>query len=229
MCSIVTETVISCVGKWPSLSQWVASYQAWRRRRRPRLLGRQLDRQVAGLFALEYAGGVDAKKAITFVLIWAIAHEPASGGELTSRIQRRNRMASGQHHQLRGAREEEWIGRDQESIGAPLGQCCKSRVDVANAASIQNIDVLPNALGGGLNVTYLAFGLRDISRVHEDRDRRGMRPQVTEQPQPLRLHFGNIRGNTRDVATGTIQAGGEAGPYRIGARCEDDRYGRCRR
>src|SRR5262245_57757569 len=75
-------------------------------------LGRQLDRQVAGLFALEYAGGVDAKKAITFVLIWAIAQEPASGGELTSRIQRRNRMASGQHHKLRGAREEEWIGRD---------------------------------------------------------------------------------------------------------------------
>jgi len=75
-------------------------------------LGRQLDRQVTGLFPLEYAGGVHAKKAITFVLIGAIAHEPASGGKLTSRIQRRNRMAGGQHHKLRGAREEEWIGRD---------------------------------------------------------------------------------------------------------------------
>jgi hypothetical protein len=79
---------------------------------------RPLYRQVAGLFALENAGRVDTERAITFVLICRIAHESAGGGELTSKVQRRNRVASRQHHKLRGAREEERIGRDQKRISA---------------------------------------------------------------------------------------------------------------
>src|SRR5262249_61560594 len=66
-------------------------------------LCRQLDRQIARLFALEYAGGVDAEKAIAIVLIWAVAHEPASGGGITSRIKRRQRLADGQDHKHRHA------------------------------------------------------------------------------------------------------------------------------
>jgi hypothetical protein len=74
----------------------------------------------------------------------------------------------------------------------------------------------------------LDFGLRFVFRVHQDSDRRGMRPQFTQQPQPLRLYFGNKRTDTREVATGTMQASDQAAPDRVGAAHEDDWYGRGR-
>ena len=43
--------------------------------------------------------------------------------------------------------------RDQKRIGAHLNQLRKARIDVTNGASIQDIDVLPNAAGSGLNIT----------------------------------------------------------------------------
>src|SRR5215831_1857186 len=45
-------------------------------------LGRQLDRQIARLFALEDAAGVDARQAMVLVGIRSIAHESARGSEL---------------------------------------------------------------------------------------------------------------------------------------------------
>lgn len=101
-------------------------------------------------------------------------------------------------------------------------------IDVANGTSIQDIDALSNALGGGLNLTYLEFG-KKISRVHEEGGCCGMRPQFTEQPQPLRLHFGNKRADTREVGTGTTEAGDEAAFDRVGATREHDWYDRGRR
>ena len=54
--------------------------------------------------------------------------------------------------------------------------------------SIQDVDVLPNVLGGGLNVTYLDFGLK-IFRINEESSRRGLGLEFTQQPQP---HFESI-------------------------------------
>src|SRR5262245_48999558 len=138
-------------------------------------------------------------------------------------------MASRQHRKLRGAREEKRIGRDQERIGAHLDQLRKGRIDVANGAGIQDVDLLPGAAGGGLNVIQLNFGLKLKSGVHESSSRRGMGPQLTQQLQPLRLHLGDKRAGSRNVAARTMQAGHEASPNRVGASHEDDRYGRGRR
>jgi hypothetical protein len=126
-------------------------------------------------------------------------------------------MASRQHHKLRGAGQEERIGRDQERIGTHLGQCCKSRIDVANGARIQDADLLPDAAGGGLKVAHLGFGPMDIFGIYENSGRRSMGPQLTQQPQPLRLDLGKKRAHTRDVAARTMQAGDEAAPDRVAA------------
>src|SRR6266568_9250327 len=53
---------------------------------------------------------------------------------------------------------------------------------------IQDVDLLPDAAGGGLNVIQLDFGPRGVFGVHENSGRRGMGPQLTQQLQPLRLH-----------------------------------------
>src|SRR5213080_2935637 len=73
-------------------------------------------------------------------------------------------MTSRQHYKLRGAREEERIGRGQKRIGAHLGQFCKSRVDVANGAGIEDVDLLPDTACGGLGNQRLAHE-KDFSPV----------------------------------------------------------------
>src|SRR5215831_12018009 len=92
-------------------------------------LGRQLDRQIAGFLALEYTAGIDARHAITVVGIRSIAHEPSDGSKFTSKVERRNCMTCRQHHKLSSAREEEWIGRDQERSGPHLDHALKRRID----------------------------------------------------------------------------------------------------
>jgi hypothetical protein len=53
--------------------------------------------------------------------IRSIAHQPAGGGELAPKVQRRDGVARRQHHELHGAGEEERISRDEECVGAHLG------------------------------------------------------------------------------------------------------------
>ena len=78
-------------------------------------LGRQPDRQIARLFALEDAAGVDARQAMVLVGIRSIAHESARGSELESREERGNRMTCRQHDKLLRAGEEERIGRESDT------------------------------------------------------------------------------------------------------------------
>ena len=124
--------------------------------------------------------------------------------------------------------EKDRIRRDQERIDAHLGEPRKRRINLANGAGIQNIDLLPYAAGGDLNVVHLHFGISRV-RVHENSDRRGVRPQLAHQPQPLRLEVKNERAYTRDVAARAIQAGDEPAPDRVAASGKDDRYARGRR
>ena len=91
-------------------------------------------------------------------------------------------MACRQHHELHGAIEKERVGRDQERIGVHLNQPRKCCIDVANGTGIQDRDLLPDDVGGGLNVTHLHLGLMDICGIHERSGRRGMRTQLTQQP-----------------------------------------------
>jgi len=99
-------------------------------------------------------------------------------------------MACRQHHELAGTIEKHGIPRDQERIGALLGEPRKSCIDIANGAGIEDIDLLSDAAGGGLNVIHLYFGI-ERTCVHENSDRRGVGPQLTQQPQPLRLEVEN--------------------------------------
>ena len=124
--------------------------------------------------------------------------------------------------------EKDRIRRDQERIDAHLGEPRKRRINLANGAGIQNIDLLSDVAGGDLNVIHSYFGIGRV-RVQENSDRRGVRPQLAHQPQPLRLKVENKRAYTRYVAARAIQPGDEPAPDRIAAGEKDDRYGRGRR
>ena len=116
--------------------------------------------------------------------------------------------------------EKDRIRRDQERIDAHLGEPRKRRINLANGAGIQNIDLLSDVAGGDLNVIHSYFGIGRV-RVQENSDRRGVRPQLAHQPQPLRLEVENKQAYTRDVAARAIQAGDEPAPDRV-ARTRPD-------
>jgi hypothetical protein len=81
---------------------------------------------------------------------------------------------------------------------------------------------------GGLNVIQLHFDIGGL-RVDENRYRRSVGSQLTEQLHALRLHLRLESAYASDVAAGAMQIGDEAAPDRVGAENGDDRYGRGRR
>src|SRR5262249_47738942 len=66
-----------------------------------------------------------------------------------------------------------------ERIGPSFGHSRKGRVDIANGAGVQEIDLMPKNAGGFLNVTDLGFR-GGIPRVHENGDRRGAGAKLTQ-------------------------------------------------
>jgi hypothetical protein len=76
------------------------------------------------------------------------------GGDLSlTRHMERLAVAGGR----RGWPTCERVGRDQERIRPCFGHSRKGRVDIANGAGVQDIDLMPNTAGGFLNVTDLDF------------------------------------------------------------------------
>jgi hypothetical protein len=112
-----------------------------------------------------------------------------------------------------------------ESKRAHLSEPSESSVDFPNGAGGQQIDLLSNAAGGGLDVVHLRFGVSEV-RIHEHGDRRSIGPQLAQQLQLLWLELALERAYASDVAAGTIQIGDDAAPHRVGAADENDRYGR---
>src|SRR6516164_1435395 len=191
-------------------------------------LSGQLDRQIAGLLALEDAAGIDAENAVAFIGVRPIAHQAASDGKLAAKIQCGKRMARSQHYELRGAIEEEWIGRDQHRVGAQLSQSLERRLDVANSAGLEDDDLLPDGAGRDLKILHLR-GRKGAIWIEENGDSPGITAQLSQQPQPLRLGFGEERTYSGDVAAWPMQARDQSAPDRVGAADENNRHGRGRR
>jgi hypothetical protein len=73
-----------------------------------------------------------------------------------------------------------------------------------------------------LGIPQLGIRVR-INRIYEHSNRRGVRNQLMQQPQPLRFHAGGELADARRIPPGTVEAGDEAKFDRISADREDDR------
>src|SRR5262249_35921024 len=69
-----------------------------------------------GFCAFEDPAGIDAALAIGFGKAGSVAHQTAGCRELAPFIDRRHRVASGQHDKLLAPAVEEWRGDDEERL-----------------------------------------------------------------------------------------------------------------
>src|SRR5579871_1515030 len=90
-----------------------------------------LDWQVAGVFAFEYAAGVDPGHAIGILRVATVTDQAAGRGERATLEDRGHRVAERQRGEPFGLADEESIGADHERLGLQLGDSCKERIEVA--------------------------------------------------------------------------------------------------
>src|SRR5262245_34680369 len=89
---------------------------------------------------------------------------------------------------------------------------------------MQDVYLLAQSWGCFLNFVQLII-IRRHGRVEQNPDERGVRKELSEEPQPLSLHRTEQQIYPGGVAAGPVEAGDEALLDRIAAADEDD--GRC--
>src|SRR5262249_38102694 len=96
--------------------------------------GRIDDRHVSWLFALENPARINAGLAISVRNAGSVAHETASGDELTIMIECRNGVAFRQRDQLLAPHIKERIGGDNKRSSSPLCRSRKGRINLGFTA-----------------------------------------------------------------------------------------------
>src|SRR5580704_19486063 len=95
--------------------------------------------------------------------VGSLCDQGAHRDSVTSPVSGWNLVDQGQHDNLAAATEEETIGSDEESIGALARNTGKSRVDLADRRSVEDLDLQPEGGGGFLHSPQNGLGGRRIS------------------------------------------------------------------
>jgi hypothetical protein len=80
---------------------------------------------------------------------------------------------------------QERASTDVQRTSPTLSERCKGRLDVAIAAHFDNDEFLSDRVCGGLHISPLALGLRQV-RDHELRNRGRLGHKLAQQLKPLR-------------------------------------------
>src|SRR5262245_31011422 len=107
-------------------------------------LGRLHHRQVAGLFALENAAGIDTSQAICISDARSVAHQTADFREVARKIDRRHPMVSRERNDLHAAVIGQRARTDQKRINWLPRKARKNRIDIATGADIEDFNLLLN-------------------------------------------------------------------------------------
>jgi hypothetical protein len=103
-----------------------------------------------------------------------------------------------------------------------VGEGC---LDVADAAGIENDELLADSKRSGLHVSPFRLGTRMV-RFHQHGNCCRLGHELAQQLQSLRPHLAGEKVHARDVGTRPVQAGDEAVPDRVAPSREDD-WNRC--
>src|SRR6516165_3807685 len=91
-------------------------------------------------------------------------------------------------------------GTDVESVKPFADRCCKSRIDLAAAARVENVDFKSDRTGCRLYVVPLALGRR-ISGINKQPHASGGRDKLMQDSQPLCSQLRHEKIDTGQVTT----------------------------
>ena len=125
-----------------------------------------LDRQTGGIGAVGNTAGIDAGLAICIGKTGSVAHQAAGRGELTQRVNRRQRVARRKCDELSWPGDEELIDVDAERADSILNERGEGCLKVAIGAGLNDRDFRPSASAAACTslVSDSAFGLIGFTR-----------------------------------------------------------------
>ena len=180
--------------------------------------------QVSGLGTLEDAPDVDARLAPYIHNIACVAHQPAYFDKIALRKRCGRRMAYCQIDQLHAPAAEKGIAADHKRVTPLAHKHCESRIDLRFGASVENVDLQPEAAGSRFHVPHGGLGSNSIGGIDEHGNASRSGHQLTEEPQPLCRQFTTEKIDPRHVAAGAGEVGDKTKPDRVLA--DDEHNGR---
>src|SRR5262245_30597440 len=102
-------------------------------------------------------------------------------------MQRGHTVTRRQRDQLIALPGEECIARNEECANLILGKGREGTINIALAASLENMKLLPKGARCSLRLSFLLLET-SASRIYEHADHRSLRHHLAQQPQLLTLH-----------------------------------------
>ncbi len=123
---------------------------------------------------------------------------------------------------------EKGIGTDEEAIDSLAREVCKGRVDLANGASIEDLDLQPDGASCRCHISHGGLGIGGICRIDEYSHASGGGHQLAHEFQPLCHDLTTEKIDTCEVAARPGEAGDKTKLNRVFGGGEDngDRRGR---
>jgi hypothetical protein len=131
-------------------------------------------------------------------------------------------MPCSKHDDLRRTIEKERIDRNGKGIDALLPEGRECFIDLGNGTRVEDYDLPPDIGGRGPNVVQLSIDIHHI-RIDENADGRCIGSQLSQEPEPLRLHLGLKPAVAGQIAAGPMQVGNQ--PAADWIRCDGKDHG----
>src|SRR5262249_36603925 len=119
---------------------------------------------------------------------------------------------------------EKRVGTEVEGVKPLADECSKSRIDLAAAARVEDVDFKSDRTGRRLCIALLALGRR-ISRVNKQPHTAGRGHKLTQDTQPLCRQFRREKIDTGQVTAWPGEARDETKLDRVFGSGEYDRDG----
>src|SRR5262249_47986515 len=104
---------------------------------------RLYDRQLRRLGTLENTSGIDADLTESILDVGSVAHQPTGFGIVAQRICRGEPVERRQLGQLDTPARKKRIAGDKEGIGPFACKGCEGRIDLADRAEVEELDLQP--------------------------------------------------------------------------------------
>src|SRR5262249_37904811 len=117
---------------------------------------------------------------------------------------------------------EERVGDDEKGVQPLTQKGSECRIDVADGAGVEDVDLQPEGARGCFNVSRVGRGTDSIGRVDEDGNASCFRHQLMQQSQPLCGQLSNEKIDPRRIATRSGEACDETELDGIIADTKDD-------
>src|SRR5262245_6607295 len=191
--------------------------------------GGPLDRQVAGLVALENAPSIISSQAVRVADVGSVTQQTAGRGEFASLVYRRYAVAGSQHSELFAVAGKKWGAANHQRVRLQLDTLCENSIKVLFACGVQHMKLQSEGTAWWKHRSDRGLSKSGIIPVHEQSHGTRIGKQCVQQFRQFWRYLLRQLCHACNVAPWPIEVSDQAQLDRVGARFKDNRNTRGRR